>query len=463
MEEGWGEISVENKHLHMASTLTSVILVIIFCGSVLSARTNLYSSNGQDDKTALAPVADDGICKSMVEPQGYACQEHKVTTQDGYILSMQRIPVGRSGETPGDRPPVLLQHGLLMVSSDTCTAATSDGITWLLNSPDQSLAFILADNGFDVWLANTRGTKYSRGHTSLSPDDSAYWDWSWDQLVTYDLPATFQYVHDQTGQKLHYVGHSLVNPFVAFILFGNSFEHVTGDIKTVILFQGTLIALAAFSQEQLLNMLRSAALLSPIAYLSHMPSPIARTAAENFIAEGYYWLGIDEFDPKGEAVAKLLKTICKKPGINCYDLLTSFTGKNCCLNSSSIDVFLDHEPQSTATKNMVHLAQMIRGGTIQMYDYGDEDKNMEHYGQATPPVYNMTSIPDDLPLFLSYGGQDALSDVDDVQVLLDNLKDHDGDKLVIQYREDYAHADFVMAVNAKQVVYDPLMAFFRLQ
>lgn len=38
----------------------------------------------------------------------------------------------------------------------------------------------------------------------------AYWEWSWDELVTYDLPATIQFVHDQTGQNLHYVGHSLV-------------------------------------------------------------------------------------------------------------------------------------------------------------------------------------------------------------------------------------------------------------
>lgn len=39
----------------------------------------------------------------------------QVTTQDGYILSMQRIPAGRSGKTVGKRLPVLLQHGLLMV------------------------------------------------------------------------------------------------------------------------------------------------------------------------------------------------------------------------------------------------------------------------------------------------------------------------------------------------------------
>ena len=71
-----------------------------------------------------------------------------------------------------------------------------------------------------------------------------------------------------------------------------------------------------------------------------------------------------------------------------------------------------------------------------MYNYGDEDENRKHYGQPNPPAYDMTGIPNDLPLFLSYGGQDALSDAKDVQLLLDNLKDHNGDKLVVQYIKD---------------------------
>ncbi|KAM3744934.1 hypothetical protein ACB098_06G088300 [Castanea mollissima] len=232
----------------------------LIIGSAVGSRTKLISVKGQDDTSALAPVPNDGICTSMVETKGYVCEEHKVTTQDGYILSMQRIPEGRSGKTPGKRPPVLLQHGLMM-----------DGITWLLLPPDQSLTFLLADNGFDVWLANTRGSKYSRGHTSLSPNEPAYWDWSWDELVAYDLPATFQYVHDKAGQKLHYVGHSL----------------------------GTLIALAAFSKHQLLNVLRSTALLCPIAYMGQIVSPLAKISADNFLAEVIYWLGINEFNPRG--------------------------------------------------------------------------------------------------------------------------------------------------------------------
>lgn len=106
---------------------------------------------------------------------------------------------------------------------------------------------------------------------------------------------------------------------------------------------------------------------------------------------------------------------------------------------------------------------MIRGGTVTKYNYGNEDENLKHYGQPNPPAYNMRSIPNDLPLFISYGGADALSDTNDVNLLLDSLKDHDGDKLVVQYRNDYAHADYVMANNAKQAVYDPLIAFLGLQ
>lgn len=36
-------------------------------------------------------------------------------TNDGFILSMQRIPSGRRSSANG--PPVLLQHGLLMVGN----------------------------------------------------------------------------------------------------------------------------------------------------------------------------------------------------------------------------------------------------------------------------------------------------------------------------------------------------------
>lgn len=43
----------------------------------------------------------------------------QVKTDDGYLLSVQRIPAGRGGGIVGDagarKPPVLLQHGVMVV------------------------------------------------------------------------------------------------------------------------------------------------------------------------------------------------------------------------------------------------------------------------------------------------------------------------------------------------------------
>ncbi|KAK7336058.1 hypothetical protein VNO77_16587 [Canavalia gladiata] len=367
-----------------------------------------------------------GICASTIIVYGYKCEEHEVTTKDGYILSLQRIPEGRGGVSGSGtkKQPVIIQHGVLV-----------DGMTWLLNPPEEDLPLILADNGFDVWIANTRGTRYSRRHTSLDPSNPAFWDWSWDELVTYDLPAVFDYVFTQSRQKIHYVGHSL----------------------------GTLIALASFSEGKLVEQVKSAALLSPIAYLSHMNTALGVVAAKSFLGEITTLFGLAEFNPKGLPVEAFLKSLCSKPGIDCYDLLTALTGKNCCLNSSTIDLFLMNEPQATSTKNMVHLAQIVRHGVLAKFNYVIPDYNIMHYGDIFPPIYNLSNIPHDLPLFISYGGRDALSDVGDVQNLLDALKFHDEDKRSIQFIKEYAHADYIMGSNAKDLVYNSVLSFFNRQ
>ncbi|KAJ4810118.1 Lipase [Rhynchospora pubera] len=371
----------------------------------------------------LSSEIDEGPCKLMVYSRGYKCEEYEVRTKDGYILQMQRIPEGRTRDkNGGTKQPVLLQHGILM-----------DGITWLLNSPEESLAFILADNGFDVWIANTRGTKWSQGHVSLDSSTRGYWAWSWDELVMHDLPSNVDFVHSKTGRKLHYVGHSL----------------------------GTLVALASLSEGKLVDKLKSAVLLSPVAYLTHMTTPLGILCARAFVGEILSdLLGMAEFNPKGEIVASFLKESCRH--VDCYDLMRTFTGKNCCLNGSTVELFLKYELQPTSTKTMVHLSQIFRGGILTKYNYQNEEKNMEIYGQNEPPVYNLSNVPHDLPLFIGYGGQDSISDKRDVKLLLNDLKFHVTNKLKIHYVNDYAHIDFVMGISAKMMLYNEVMAFFNM-
>lgn len=105
---------------------------------------------------------------------------------------------------------------------------------------------------------------------------------------------------------------------------------------------------------------------------------------------------------------------------------------------------------------------VIRRGTLAKFDYDDCDKNTKHYGQEVPPAYDISSFPHDLPLLLGYGGEDGLSDGGDGLRLMDGLRFHDQHKLTVLYRLDYGHDDFIMAVNAKQLVYDRVIGFSKL-
>ena len=63
----------------------------------------------------------------------------------------------------------------------------------------ESLGFIMADAGYDVWLGNSRGNTYGRRHVDLSPDDPAFWAFSWDQMASFDLPAKIEYALATNG------------------------------------------------------------------------------------------------------------------------------------------------------------------------------------------------------------------------------------------------------------------------
>ena len=59
---------------------------------------------------------------------------------------------------------------------------------------------------------NVRGNTYSTNHTTLKPRQAAFWDWSFDEMAAYDLPAMLNYVIEATGaETLSYFGHSQVN------------------------------------------------------------------------------------------------------------------------------------------------------------------------------------------------------------------------------------------------------------
>lgn len=77
------------------------------------------------------------------------------------------------------------------------------------NYPHLALAFVLADAGYDVWLANNRGNYFSRNSTRLNPDKDAFWQFDFEDMGVYDIPANMGYITKYTGvKKIPYVAHS---------------------------------------------------------------------------------------------------------------------------------------------------------------------------------------------------------------------------------------------------------------
>lgn len=128
----------------------------------------------------------------------FPVEEHFVTTDDGYILRIFRIQKKRSTIVSGLKP-ILLQHGLLD-SSDT----------WIINSESKSPAFMLANEGYDIWLGNSRGNKHSRAHVKYNPNkDEKFWEFTFQHMADHDLPAFFKYISNHTSQKkIDYIGHN---------------------------------------------------------------------------------------------------------------------------------------------------------------------------------------------------------------------------------------------------------------
>lgn len=81
--------------------------------------------------------------------------------------------------------------------------------SFIINMGTKAPAFVLADEGYDVWVGNTRGNYLSRNHTTLNPNSDAYWDFTVEEIAEVDLPAFIQYIQGVTGAaRISYLGYA---------------------------------------------------------------------------------------------------------------------------------------------------------------------------------------------------------------------------------------------------------------
>lgn len=136
--------------------------------------------------------------RDMVHLFGYEIENKLLFTKDNYLLNIHHL-VKPGHNVPRNGKVVYLHHGLLMCSEIWATMAKKE----------QNLPFVLHDLGYDVWLGNNRGNKYSHKHVTRLLDSAEFWDFSLDEFALFDIPDTIDYILLDTGKKsLIYIGFS---------------------------------------------------------------------------------------------------------------------------------------------------------------------------------------------------------------------------------------------------------------
>jgi len=355
----------------------------------------------------------------IIQARGYPVEDRTVTTSDGFILSLQRITGAQ--HTPGtpnvQKPVVLLQHGLL-----------DSSFTWVSQEiVSESLGFILADKGYDVWLSNVRGNTYSDKNTHYSPKDQEFWAWTFDEMAHIDLPTVLNYILGVTKQNnLSYVGHS----------------------------QGTTMGFIAFENPAIAKLVNIFVALAPVAWVDHTTSELLKGLADIDAQVALKYLGMKAFAPDTAVLKILLPTVCSKTPDSCANIMGLVMGWDTTnLNTTRLPTIMAHEPSGTSTQNIIHWAQEVRKNVFEAYDYGNPSDNLKHYNSTTPPAYKPGAIT--LPIALFSGGQDALADPTDVAALTPLLKN-----VVYNHIEpSYAHLDFVWGVNAHTLIYPQVVEY----
>merc|ERR1711962_33506 len=375
---------------------------------------NRRPKDGNDDPT---PV--------LIEKTGYPSETHIVTTDDGYILEMHRIPHGKDGPhiTDEPRPVVFIQHGLLCSSAD-----------WVLSDPPKALAFIMSDAGYDVWLGNYRGNTYSRRHEHLDPEEYDYWRFTWDEMGKYDLPAMINRTLDITGQeKLFYIGHSMGT--TGFMVMSNMRPEMNEKVE-----------LANF--------------LAPVAYMQHARTPLHYLAP---FADEVEWIlehlfGMGEFLPSSLLMDILAEIVCDEDAVPalCGSVLFLLCGVDSeKLNMTLLDTIVHHTPAGASSKTLIRYGQEMASKNnyeFCMYDFGKKG-NQEHYGQDTPPIYNPEKIT--APVACYWSENDWMAAPEDVIKLTSRLPN-----LYASYDVPFAkwnHLDHLWGIDADTLVYSEVL------
>eukprot|EP01006_Ploeotia_vitrea_P020150 TRINITY_DN52398_c0_g1_i1.p2 TRINITY_DN52398_c0_g1~~TRINITY_DN52398_c0_g1_i1.p2 ORF type:complete len:567 (-),score=287.74 TRINITY_DN52398_c0_g1_i1:25-1725(-) len=338
--------------------------------------------------------------KSVTKPSHGTTLYHRQVPHDLPLLHRQQST---------RRPAVYIMHGFLQ--SSECFVST-----------DNNLPFMLADAGFDVWLGNCRGNKYSCKHERLSPDSYEYWDFCIDDVALFDIPAALQYVLDTTkNETLGYVGFS----------------------------QGTCVAFAAFSaNHELSKRVNMFVAMAPAIQLKGFSNTLVDALTRCSPDVVYLILGKKRLLPmtlfwKDRMSASMFNHTIDKS----VEFLFGWDSAN--IHEEDKTYHYSHIYSYSSVKSVVHWFQLMNAHRFQRYD--DHRWHTDNTGYLLPayPVHQIRC-----PIAIFHGGRDFLQDTE--QLIRQLPKD-----IFIDCEPTYEHMDFMYSRKSLKSVYPKIVSLLQ--
>lgn len=319
-----------------------------------------------------------------------ADEVHWARTEDGWRLALHRVKPA----TRRYREPLILCHGL---------GANRYNLDW----PGQSLARYFAERGFDVFVPETRGAGLSERPRLFG---AKRWDFTFDHLARYDVPAIIDRVREITGEaRVLWLGHSM-GGMIAYAHLG-----MTPD-----------------------SPIRAAAVLgSPAAFES-----LGWARRISFLARVFPFLRVLHQN----AFASLIAPLTQRLRPNAPHLMA---------NAANMDPLLSRRLMVNLISDvswplMRHAALWVDSGQLLSAD-GTRD-----YLEGLRTVTT--------PMLITVGSADLISPLPSVKAAYDALKSEDKRFVCFDrehgFRDDYGHGDLVFGRNAPVDVFPVLEEWF---
>uniref|UniRef100_A0AAG5DII0 Lipase n=1 Tax=Anopheles atroparvus TaxID=41427 RepID=A0AAG5DII0_ANOAO len=383
--------------MKVCSVACVLLTVVVLSGAV--QRAMAYHGQKEITFNWIRDVRDESKNQTAVllQRDGYEPIRRQVRTEDGYLLTVYRIqprksPVG----------VILFHHGIRQ-SSDM----------WMFLGPKRSLAYQLYEAGYDVWFSNSRASPESDGHERLDRDSDHFWDFSFHEIGTLDLPAVVDYILGETGAKtLHFVGYSEAGS-AALVMLSELPEYNSKLANVELLAPPAFMNYGQFAWiARMLQPLRALFPWSVYYTRDALPTQICT------IFRNECCLLFGQMSDRGAEV-----TGGTKPG-RCFDL------------------------EDVSLKQLEHYRQIIASGRFQQFDYG-YSVNLHRYNRDPPPDYCLWDVT--ARVSLHYGNKDRTVDWRGVEQLARKLPK--SAELQKTLYKGFEHRDFYRSPKAQTTVY----------